>query len=163
MSDKQQVKRCKKVQNSFYILYFLVLSLTISSCTGLSEISISDIKNIEIKGFEENSFLLAATLMVDNPTMHQIRITDINTKVYINGQYIGKVTTDDNIVFNARSSRDYDILLKVRLTNILGTAFTMMQLSSGSKAIFKIEGDVTAKSFLMKKKIPISESKEIKL
>jgi LEA14-like dessication related protein len=154
-------KSLVKLQHSVQIIKFIVLALLVGSCSEFSDVKINDIKDVEVKGFEENSFLVSVKLDVDNPSRHKIEITEINTKVFINNQYIGKLLSAEPIVFPSRSSDEYSILLRVRLNNILGTAFAMMQLKNGNKVHVRLEGELTARTFLLKKKIPINESRDI--
>jgi LEA14-like dessication related protein len=144
-------------------LKFLIVLICLSSCKGFSDIKIGEIKNMEIKGFEENSFVFSVKLNVNNPTNHKITVTNIDAKVYLNNQYIGKLLSSEKIIFSAKKADDYTIRLKVRLSNILGTAFTMMQLNEGNRVNFRIEGVVSARSFIILKKIPVSESRDIKI
>lgn len=156
-----KVKSLVNIQHSLQIIKFLVFVFFFSSCTHFSDIKIGDVKNVEVRGFEDNSFVIAVKLDVDNPTMHNLKITDINTKVFINNQYIGKILSDEPIVFSKKTSAEYSIVLKVRLSNILGTAFTMMQLSAGNKVNVRLEGELTVHSFILKKKIPVNETRQI--
>jgi LEA14-like dessication related protein len=150
-----------KLRHSIHILKFIAITFCLSSCARFSDMKIGDVKDVEVKGFEENSFVVAIKLDVDNPTIHKIKITDIDTKVFLNNQYIGKIVAVDEIIFPAKTSNEYSILLRVRLTNILGTAFAMMQLSDGNKVNIRLEGDLTARTLLLKKKINISESRNV--
>jgi LEA14-like dessication related protein len=161
MATRFVLKSKVNLQQSAYILKFILFALLISSCTGFSDITIGDVKKVEVKGFEENSFIVAVKLTIDNPSGHKIKVADINSKVFINNQYIGKIVSSDEIIIPAKTNTDYTIQLKVRLTNILGTAFAMMQLSDGNKVKVRLEGELTARSMLMKKKIQINESREI--
>jgi LEA14-like dessication related protein len=152
-------KSIVNLRQSVHIIKYIVLTICFTACTGFSELKIGDVSNVEVKGFEENSFLVTVKLNVDNPTHHKIRVTDINSKVFLNNQYIGKIVSVEQIEIPANSIDDYSIVLRVRLTNILGTAFAMMQLSDGNRVNVRLEGDITVHTMLLKKKIQINESR----
>ena len=55
----------------------------------------------------------------------------------------------------------HDLVLKVRLANFLGTAIGIMSLKKGQVVNFRLEGTVTVRSILVKRKIPINEVRNV--
>ena len=143
-------------------IYFLVLlPFFFISCGDFSNITIGEITGLTIKGFEENAMIVELSVPVNNPTMHKITVSDFDTKVFMSNQYLGKVTSKEPVVLKANSFEVYDLVLEVRLANVFGTALTLMNLKSGQKVLFRLEGTVQSRALLIKRKIDINESREV--
>jgi LEA14-like dessication related protein len=146
-----------------YNFFLAIFALFLVSCGRLSEIQVGDVNNITVKGFEDNALLVSADLSISNPTINKITITEFDTHVYLNDQFLGKMNSVEHIVIHAKSSEKYTIVFNIRLSNFLGTAFAMMNLKEGNKIKIKIEGTITARSLLVKHKIDVSESRNLSL
>lgn len=144
-----------KILSGFFIL------LLLSSCGRYKEIDVGDIQEFSIKGFVENSLVLAIRVPVYNPSMYKITLTDLDARVYINDEYIGKVNSTEPVVLQRKSSDVHDLVVNVRLANFLGSAMKMMNLRKGSTVKLRLEGTFTAKSCGLKKKVPVDETRDV--
>lgn len=143
------------------IFLFVFVGALLTSCGNFSKIVIGDISGVNIKGLEDNALVVSVRLPVENPTLYKITVTELDSKVFMNDQYLGKIIMEDKIVFPAKSNEVHDIDLNIRLANIFGAAITMMKLRSGQRINFRLEGELTARSALLKRKIPFSEVREV--
>jgi LEA14-like dessication related protein len=147
-----------KLNISIFLISFLLIS-----CGKLSEIKVGEVNNISVIGFEDNALKISAEIAIENPSINKITITGFDTRVYLNDQYLGKINSAEHLVIHSKSSEKYTILLNVRLSNIFGTAFAMMNLKEGNKINVRVEGVITARTLLIKRKINISESRNLNL
>lgn len=138
----------------------LVLFL-FSSCGNFEDISIDKPKNVEVLGFEDNYLKLNVDLPVKNPTIHNIRIVNMDVKVFLNEKYIGKMLVDTDVVIKRKSERIYKLPIKVRLNNLLGAAYIMMNLKDGQKINVRFEGELSAKSMFVKKTVDFNKTQQI--
>lgn len=143
------------------VCVFLLTVVLFSSCGNFSKITVGEVKDFTVNGFEDNALLASVSVPVDNPTHHKITITDIDLKVYMNNQYLGKVNTIEPVVLPSKSYGNYNIDLKVRVANFFGAALTLMSLQKGQVIVFRMEGTVGARSMLMKKNFEISEERKV--
>ncbi len=139
---------------------FLIILLCFA-CGNFSKIEVGEVKEFTLKGFEDNALAIAITVPIENPTMHKIAITDIDFRVYMNNQYLGRVNSVEQIILPSNSSDKYNIDLKVRVANFFGAALTLMNLKSGQVINFRLEGTIDARSMLIKKTIEISEERKV--
>ena len=139
----------------------LLFLLLLSSCGNFSKITVGEVKDFTVNGFKDNALLASVSVPVDNPTHHKITITEIDLKVYMNNQYLGKVNTIEPVVLPSKSYGNYDIDLKIRVANFFGAALTLMSLQKGQVIIFRMEGSVVARSMLMKNKFEICEERKV--
>jgi len=135
--------------------------IILASCGNFSEISVGEVRDLKIKGIEDNALLVSISLPVENPTLHKITITDLDSKVYVNNQYLGIILMDDKLILPSRSQELYHVDLKIRLANLFGAALSMMNLRRGQRIIFRLEGELKARSALVKRKIPIKETRQV--
>lgn len=157
---------CKKVlrlgMKKKYIYLFLVLIIAVS-CSNYSDVILGEPEEVTVIGFEENFLKIHIAIPIENPTPYKIQILDIDTKVFLNDRYIGKLVVDENITIHRKESHIYKLPVKIRLANLFGTAFIMMTLKKGQEVDVRFEGTVTGKSMLIKKTYEINESRKIKI
>ena len=147
--------------NRVKILTGFFLLLLLSSCGKYKEIEVGDIQEFSIKGFVDNSLVLAIRVPVYNPSMYKITLMDLDARVYINDEYIGKVNSTEPVVLPRKSNDVHDLVVNVRLANFLGSAMKMMNLRKGSNVKLRLEGTFTAKSLGLKKKVEVDETRDV--
>lgn len=152
----RQFRMSKNGAGKMGILLFIAILFT--SCGNFENINIGEPNEFTVKGFEENHLLVNVNVPVENPTIHKIKIKELDIRVFLNGRYIGKLFIDENIVIKGKESRIYELPVKVRLNNLLGAAFIMMNLKKGQRVDVKFEGTVTGKTLIFKKVVEIDES-----
>ena len=143
------------------VLFFSTLVLLFSSCGSFSDVVISDPADFKIKGFEDNMLAVSIALPAENPTAYKITVLEIESKVFLNETYLGKIVTTERVVLPPHSKDTYDLNLNIRVANIFGTAFTVMGLKTGQKVKIRLEGEVKARSLFIPKRVPINETREI--
>lgn len=141
------------------ILFVLPLIL---SCGNLENIEIGEPQNIKVRGFEDNYLLVDVELPVNNPSFYTINISDMDVRVFLNDRFLGKLIIDEKIKIKPKQSTIYKLPVKIRIANILGTAFIMMNMKKGKEAAVKFEGEVKARSFLLFKTIEINETRNVR-
>ncbi len=143
------------------ILLFPLFLLT--ACAELENIEIGDPEQVKIQGFEDNYLKLFVGIPVNNPSFYNIKITDIDMRVYLNGTYIGKLIVDESVVIKRKKNQLYELPVKIRLANVLGAAFVMMNLKQGQEVQVRFDGTVTGKSLLVKKTFDVDETSKVRI
>jgi LEA14-like dessication related protein len=152
-----------KFVSSKSLFFLLLTSLFFISCGKFEDITLGDLQNVEVAGFEDNYLKLNVEVPIENPTLHRINIKAIDVRVFINQQYIGKLIVDEQVLIKSKSSKVYQLPVKIRLANILNTAFLMMNLSNGKQVQFNFEGTVTVRTMLISREIDIKETRLVKM
>jgi LEA14-like dessication related protein len=151
------------ITNKLTVLVAIMLTLLLGSCGNLEKIEIGDPEEVKIQGFEDNHLMVFARIPVNNPSIYSIKIKEIDVRVHLNGQYIGKLIVDETIKVKRKDSGIYELPVKIRLANVLGAAFIMMNTRQGEKVEFRFEGRVKAQTMLVTKEFPIDETKRFVL
>lgn len=143
------------------LVYALFVPVFIS-CGNFEDIEIGEPKELNVRGFEDNYLIVDVVLPVDNPTIHSIVIKNIDVRVFLRNKYIGKLEVDENIRIKPKSNTTYELPVKVRLANLLGAAFIMMNLKKGSESDVRLEGEIQARSLFLSKTIEINENRKMR-
>lgn len=146
------------------LLFVLFASILLfNNCSNIENIEIGEPKEVKINGFEDNYLSISAQIPVENPSNYSIKIKEIDVKVFLNGRYMGKLVVDDVIKIKRKETLVYDLPVKIRLANILGAAFVMMNMKQGQNIEVRMEGTVKAQSMFITREFPIDETKNIRL
>ncbi len=140
---------------------YLLATIVFASCSNFSNIRVGEVKEFTVNGFDNNALMVAVQVPIENPTIHKITVTDMDLKVYMNNQYLGKVNSVEPIILPANTNDHYNIDLKVRVANFFGAALTLMSLKNGQIINFRMEGTIGTRSMLIKKNIEIREERKV--
>lgn len=141
------------------VIAVIFMAITISSCINLEELQIGEIKNIQMKGLNNNLITLQITVPIQNPNPYRLKIKGGDLKVSVNNNEIGKIKQMENLVISAKSSKDYDIRIVVEITNITGGLASAYRLVQGNNADIRLTGKIKVQSFLYFKSIEIEDYK----
>lgn len=136
-------------------------AIMLASCGKFGEITIGAPDEIQVKGFEDNYLILSLSLPINNPTVHKIQLKEIDLRVFINNRYIGKLVVDEKLTIKPKSSSMYFLPVKIRLANLLNTAFIMINLRKGQQVEFRFEGNIIVKTLILTRSIEINELRRI--
>ena len=150
-----------KKRFGFYLCILITVGLT--ACSSFENIKIGDIKQYEIQKFEDNELKVRLVIPVENPTIFPFKIESADLRTTINGRYIGKLELDTVIKVESKKNKDYQVPVNIKISNILVTAFVMMNIKEDSEIKLKLEGIATGKSLFIRKEYIIDEEFSIKL
>jgi len=126
------------------------------SCSGIEEIKVGNIRNIELKGINNNVIDVELTLPVENPNSFNVKLKDANLEVTNVETLIGTITQMDEIVISAKTTKDYTIHVKVTL---VGRNINLISIYSlfNNKPDLRLSGTIKVRSSLYRGKIKIKD------
>jgi len=126
------------------------------SCSGIEEIKVGNIRNIELKGINNNVIDVELTLPVENPNSFNVKLKDANLEVTNVETLIGTITQMDEIVISAKTTKDYTIHVKVTL---VGRNINLLSIYSlfNNKPDLRLSGTIKVRSSLYRGKIKIKD------
>jgi len=126
------------------------------SCSGIEEIKVGNIRNIELKGINNNVIDVELTLPVENPNSFNVKLKDANLEVTNVETVIGTITQLDDIVISAKTTKDYTIHVKVTL---VGRNINLLSIYSlfNNKPDLRLSGTIKVRSSLYRGKIKIKD------
>ena len=141
------------------IFSIVFISTVLTSCFQLQELQIGEIKNIQMKGLNNNLITLQITVPIQNPNPYRLKIKSGDLKVMVNNTEVGKIKQMENLVISGKSSKDYNVRVVVEITNIAGGLASAYKLVQGSNADIRLSGKVKVQSFLYFKTIDVEDYK----
>lgn len=151
------------MKNSRLSLYIL-LCIFISGCTGVGDkIYVEEPNHVEIKDITGNKVHILTVLPITNNNGFRIKLKDLDLEARVNGTYLGPVKNLAPVIIPKNSKDEYPIMLELEVKNIILGISAVYNIAQGDKKTsLSLEGDLTASSFLINKKIPIKEDNLMK-
>ena len=140
------------------LLLSLLLSL-LPSCKGLRDIEITDVAGFKMRGIENNAVTFAADIGIRNPASVGFKVSEINLKTTIDGNFIGTLTSPERVKIPPRSDSTYTMNFSLELANIITSASALYNLSRKNQVNVVMQGYVKARSGLMTKKVDVNETR----
>lgn len=142
-------------------LLFLLLPLLLLSCKGVHDITVTGAEGFSIRGMENNKVSFVADIGVLNPSSVGFKISEINLKTSVDGNFIGTLTSPDKVRIPARSDSSYRMNFSLEIGSILTSASTLYTLTRKKQVNVDMQGYVKARSWLMTRTIEIHETQVI--
>jgi LEA14-like dessication related protein len=143
---------------SGYSPLILFLLLLVSGCKGVEDIAMTGISGFELTGMENNAVRFSAVVGVSNPSRIGFRVSELNLKAQVDGNFIGTLTTTDRIRIPAHSDTSYRMNFTLTMANLLTGASSLYSLSRKKQVNIDFQGYVKARSWFTTKKTEIRES-----
>ena len=139
-------------------IWLLPFMLVLSACKNIDHIEIKGIDKVIFQGIQDNTVYFSAGLKVCNPSGINFKLKEVNLKTVANGDFLGTLNCTDEVKIYARSDSVYMVPLSLKLANIFTGASTLYKLSRLKKVNMEVKGYVRVRTFLISKKIEVSES-----
>lgn len=135
----------------FALFLFAVSILVFAGCSGFKEVTVGNIKKLEVKGFENNKLALQIVIPINNPNPYRVKIKDSGIRVMNGGTELGKVSQMDKFAISGNTSRDYPVNVTLELTGLKNSnVFTLYRVLNNSTDL-RISGVIKASYFLYTK------------
>jgi LEA14-like dessication related protein len=141
------------------LLVLLLLPFIFLSCKGLRDIEITGVEGFKMRGIENNAVTFAADIGVRNPASVGFKVSEINLKTTIDGNFIGTLTSPDRVKIPARCDSTFTMNFSLELANIITSASTLYNLSRKNQVNVVMQGYVKARSGLITKKVDVNETR----
>ncbi len=138
---------------------FILIFTTFSGCTGIGDkIFVEEPSHVEIKGISGNKVQILTVLPITNNNGFRIKLKDLDLEARVNDTYLGPVRNAAPVIIPKKSKDEYPVLLEIEIKNIILGITAVYKIAQGDgNTTLSLEGDLTASSFLINKKIPIRE------
>jgi LEA14-like dessication related protein len=139
----------------------LAFALLLSSCKGIHDITFTGVSDFKLKGMAANQVNFDARVGVHNPSTMSFKVSEVNLKTSIDGNFIGTLMSDDRVKIPARSDSFYFMSFSLQMANLLTGASTLYGLSHKKQVNVEMQGYVKARSWFTSKKVIIHETRLI--
>jgi LEA14-like dessication related protein len=143
-------------------LVSLVLSTFLSvSCANLDDIQITGVSGFDFRGMENSVANFSADVGVSNPSSVNFKISEVNLKTIVEGNYLGTLTTSDRVKIRARSDSSYHMNFSLTMANMLSGASSLYALTRRKQVRVEMQGFVKTRTWFLTKKVEVNESQTI--
>ena len=139
----------------------LTALLIITSCKDVTDIRFTGVDNIKLRGMENNKINFTADVGVYNPSTVAFKVTEVNLKTIIDGNFIGTLTSDEKLRIKSKTDTSYTMNFSLDLANILSGASTLYGLSRKKQVTLEMQGYVKARSWLTVRKVDVNEKQVV--
>jgi LEA14-like dessication related protein len=146
---------------SLLLKALLFSAVIITSCKGINDITITGADGFTMKGMENNKVSFMADIGVQNPSSVGFKVSEINLKATVDGNYIGTLTSPDRIRIPARSDSSYRMNFSLEIASLLTGASTLYAITRRKQVTVVLQGYVKTRSWLIMKKVPVNETQVI--
>jgi LEA14-like dessication related protein len=151
------------IMRLFYLFSSIVLSAMLLSCSGFESIDVGEIEDIKLNRFADRAVEFEVMMPIENPSAFRFRIVDVDLDVYINSEYLGKISNVDNVLIPSRSYELYTFPLKVEFSNIMRGAVSMFNFFLDKQAFIEVSGNIRVRSFPFSRNLSVDEKTHLKL
>jgi LEA14-like dessication related protein len=145
------------------LLVFFIFIAGVTSCSGFESIEVGEIEDVRFGNFAGRAVEFEVMMTIENPTSFRFRITDVDLDVYVNNEYLGKITNVDNVSIPSRSDELYLFPLKVEFSNILKGALSMYNFLIDREAEIVVTGAINVRSFPFTRSMKVDEKTSLKM
>lgn len=145
------------------LLVFCIFIAGVASCSGFESIEVGEIEDVRFGNFAGRAVEFEVLMSIENPSSFRFRISDVDLDVYVNNEYLGKITNVDNVLIPSRSEELYAFPLKVEFSNILKGALSMYNFLIEREAEIVVKGAINVRSFPFTRSMRVDEKTSLKM
>ena len=131
------------------------------SCKPFQTIIIQEPQEVRIQSATITKMNLTVQLPIHNPNFYPIRVKKLQAVAYINQNAVGDITNTETLKIPGNSDKVQSLQLEVDYSDIFDSGFSLRKILRNKNLQLKLDGEITVKSFLMKKKIQFEKHKSI--
>jgi hypothetical protein len=146
-------------QKSLYLLLFVLILF--AGCKGIEDIAMTGISDFQFRGINNDLISFSAVVGISNPSGMGFRVSELNVKTMADGNFIGTLSTTDNIKIRAHSDTSYRMNFTLKLANVLTGASSLYSLSRKKEVLVELQGYVRSRKFLTSRKTDIKETRMV--
>jgi|GEM_PF-1245080 len=144
-----------------FVLLFTGLFF-LSSCQ-VEQVEFMELKNVVVKDVKPKEIYLDVTAVLDNPNSFSIKIIDSDLDLYLEGNKLGKATLLEEFTLESGEQKAYDLKVKAVGDNIqMKMLPVMLSAALTGKVTVKLQGDITGRVALIKKKVKVDITQEVR-
>jgi LEA14-like dessication related protein len=144
-----------------YLPILLLSVFLLPSCKDFDKIEFTGVDKFVLKGMENNKVTFMAGIGVRNPSSVSFKVSAINLKTIVDGNYIGTLTADNMVRIPARSDSSYRMDFSLELASSLTALSNLYNLSQKKQVTIEMQGYVKARSHLVGRKVEVKEKQLI--
>lgn len=150
-----------RVSRFTVLLLSIIISIFSTGCS-FQEIEFGGVKGVSVKNISKESIQLEIKVKITNPNTFSFKITDVDLDVLLNGNELGRINKIEKVTIPAKSDQIHTFNLDIALSKLKSNAISIAASFLTGKKNIILNGTITARWFLIKKKIRIENNQALK-
>jgi LEA14-like dessication related protein len=140
---------------------FIFLLIFMSSCQ-VENVEFVDISSVQVKDMNANEMFLDVRATLNNPNNFAIKIIESDLDLFLEGSNMGKARLIESFTLEG-GEKAYDLKVRAEGKNLQMKMIPLiLSAALTGKVTVKLDGDITGRVALMKKKVNVSITEEVK-
>ena len=146
-----------------YILPFLLLILSISSCSFYEDVEMLGVQSYNFESVADSQVKASIIFKINNPNFYSITMKKSDFTISIDDKELGIAAMENDLKIIKKKEDDYTLGLLLQEEDIRNAIMPLIKKALFKKTVtFRVKGKAKAKVFgIFGKKIDINEKKEV--
>lgn len=143
-----------------------LISILLTSCFNYEEVEIKDIKSVKLVEFSDKGLTVESEIKIFNPNNFDIKVVNSEFDVSVEGDKICKSRINNTLEIPKNSEEYHRLIMRSDYKDLEPGVFPKLiaiTAMGSDKIDFKVEGFITGKAFLFKKKVEIKHEGKVPL
>jgi LEA14-like dessication related protein len=145
------------------VCIFALISVFFLTSCQVKEITVGDIKGLNITAMNSNYIDLGIMIPINNPNNFGFKLVKADISIEMNGVVLGKINKLKKVKIPANSNEVHTFELRVSMDDLKSGGLAFLGSLLSNKAKVDMKGYIKARSFLISKKVDIDYNKSVKL
>lgn len=145
-------KPATSIMKPFFCLMLLIMLSTLLSCVSYKEVQHTKVVSVNVREITAKKMVSDIELQINNPNPYTIRVVNFDLNVFINNLPSGKATIKEKLVLKKKSDDVHRLIIETDMANAATGLFSSLFTRTVKLGL---KGDVSAKAYFIKKKIPL--------
>jgi LEA14-like dessication related protein len=129
----------------------------------VEQVEFVDISSVQVKDMNANEMFLDVRATLNNPNNFSIKIIESDLDLFLEGSNMGKARLLESFTLEGGGEKAYDLKVKAEGKNLqMKMLPVMLSAALTGKVTVKLDGDITGRVALIKKKVKVNITEEVK-
>lgn len=149
-------RRMSSQSSPLQVFAVMLAILAMQSCTFYKDIEVSEVHQVNIRGFDQNGISAIVTLEIHNPNGYRLLARKGEVNVMLNNRPSGVITFDEKHIIPRKSKQDHSFVLTGAFTGGAGSFLdNLLNVLVNREATITGEGYIQGRAFFVKRKVPV--------
>ncbi len=146
------------------IVATLIIFCSIFTSCSYQEVTYGGVKNIQLQGASLSEIKLKITVNIKNPNTYKISLVGGKFNVKSEDFDLGTFTLTEKTVIPAQSEGDVQVFVGTKIKSLFSSASAALMANIQKNSFpVTIDGYITAKAYLLRKKVRFNKTEQVSL
>ena len=145
------------------IWVFLLMMITLSSCTLYEDVEFLGVQDYGFERIENSQIKASITFKINNPNFYSIKLKKSDFELFLDDDLLGKAEMLESLKIKKKTEGEYTLYLALDESELKKSVVPLLKKAFSKKTItFRIKGKAHAKVWgILGKKFDVNEKEDI--